>query len=300
MNRSDFAHHYRRKAHESLEAGDPGGALRHLERALRFSRTLRERHEILYDLAETAVQLEDLDSAEHYLNQIQNPSHPRYALLRGLLELQRFQVAEALRYLQQAVALDPQMTEAQIHLASALTLAGRPQEALALLHPLHRKDPQNPRILRELALAHAREGNLMQAYHLAQQATQWAPDDPHLHDFLAMLREVLVEGTEMAYEVLNPPAEYLRVFYLIERYFETHPEAPEEALDEAIDLWAQYSSYASPKVRQPAHWAAVIVALALETLGTPVPLASIVRTLGGHPSSALYRRLRDLRTWLHG
>ncbi len=298
MSHSDFAHHYRKKAYRSLEAGDPGRAIRYLEHALRFSRSPGERQEILYDLAETAVHMEDLEAAEAYLNQIPDPHPPRYALLKGLVELQRFRVEEALVYLRRAVDQAPDLPEARIHLASALTLAGRGQEALNLLEPLHRQDPENPRILRELALAYARTGNPMQAYHLAQRAARRMPDDPHLHDFLAMLREVLVEGSEAVHEVLNPPATYLRVFYLIERYFELHPEAPEEALDEAIDLWAQYSSYAAPRVRRPAHWAAAVVALALEVSGHPRPLARIARALGSTPSAALYERRRKLRHWL--
>ncbi len=294
---SDFARHYREKARQSLAAGEPTRALRYLEHALRFSRTPSERQDILLDLAETAVQLEDLETAEAYLSQSTNSGHPRHALLWGLLELQRFQVQRALEHLQRAVALDPQQPEARLHLASALTLTGQARKALKLLKPLAREHPEDPRILRELALAYAREGNLMRAYHLAQKVALHQPQDPHIQDFLTMLREVMVEGADLASDLLNPPPEYLRVFYLVERYFELH-EASEEALEEAIDLWAQFSSFMAPRVRRPEAWAAAVVYLALQSHGTAPPLAEVLRRLGGQPGSTVYRCLKRLRNWL--
>ena len=293
---SDFAHHYREKARRSLAAGDPVRALRYLERALRFSRTPGEHEEILLDLAETAVQMEDLEAAEAYLNRSPNRQHPRHALLLGMVELQRFQVNEALTHLKQAVTLAPRHPEARLHLAAALTLTGRPQKALDLLKTLAREHPDDLRILREMALAHAREGNLMQAYHLARQVARRRPEDPHIQDFLAMLREVLVEGPDLAPDLLNPPPEYLRVFYLVERYFEQY-EAPAEALEEAIDLWAQYSSYEAPRVRRPELWAAAVIVLALERIGPALPAARVARRLGLVPGGTLYRRIREIRLW---
>ncbi|PTX55741.1 putative Zn-dependent protease [Litoreibacter ponti] len=89
------------------------------------------------------------------------PNDPFYHELRGQILLESRNYAAAVQSYRRALALAPRQALIEAELGRALLLEGSAanvKQALTILNRARARDPNNPRMLRDLALAHAKSG----------------------------------------------------------------------------------------------------------------------------------------------
>jgi len=105
------------------------------------------------------------------------PTAGRALNARGLIALRRGQPREALRWFEQALAVEPDPTLVAPTMAATLTQLGRTAEAVRLLEPLEPAHPDFPDLQRELGVALAEVGRTDEALAHLLRAQQLAPRD---------------------------------------------------------------------------------------------------------------------------
>ncbi len=103
---------------------------------------------------------------------------------QGTSLLHRGKAKEAIVFLERAVALRPDHTDATINLSGAYILHGKFKRALALLLPLSEREPDNAMVWTNLGAAHlgnpvlARDDEQMQAIAAFRRALEIRPASP--------------------------------------------------------------------------------------------------------------------------
>ena len=105
------------------------------------------------------------------------PTAGRALNARGLIALRRGQPREALRWFEQALAVEPDPTLVAPTMAATLTQLGRTAEAVRLLEPLEPAHADFPDLQRELGVALAEVGRTDEALAHLLRAQQLAPRD---------------------------------------------------------------------------------------------------------------------------
>lgn len=78
------------------------------------------------------------------------PDHPRAVAYQGVVRLAMGQTATGLKMLEQAIAADPSLLDARIHLALAYLQMGRPQESIRILEEAKNVHPTQSAMIDEL------------------------------------------------------------------------------------------------------------------------------------------------------
>jgi tetratricopeptide (TPR) repeat protein len=140
-----------------LTKGDVQEATRHLERALELNPGEAGIHLDLLMAYRTTGDLKRAWAQLRPLRVLLSPSDTRLLYVEGLLASDLGRSAFAIDRFHQALAIQPQMLEARNGLGVALVQAERWQEAIEVLSPLAREQPQsfNVAYLLALALHHA-------------------------------------------------------------------------------------------------------------------------------------------------
>lgn len=105
---------------------------------------------------------------------------------RGLKRLRKGDAKGALRFLAQALSLEPSNFECRINMGVALYLLRRYDEALEHFRFASALDPQNATALLNLAATHDALGQLDEALKVLQKVTHLFPDMPDVHYNLAV------------------------------------------------------------------------------------------------------------------
>ena len=163
------------------------------------------RNEVLYALAQLCVRTGKNEQAKKALAQLisQKPDFAAAYVLRGKLELESENFAEAEPFLQQAVNLNPHDPEAQYTLGQVLTRipdrltegaehlkrSEMIQKDFARAGDLIRKDlpasPNNVELIIELAQIYFRVGQDKEAIMWLFNGLKWMPQQPEIHRILA-------------------------------------------------------------------------------------------------------------------
>ncbi len=104
----------------------------------------------------------------------------------GALELDSGSLAQAERYLSQALQFEPRLLAARRLLAQTYLRSGQPAKALATLQPLVEQANVSAAVLATAADAHLQNGQLPEAEALFTRAAKLAPDDTRIKTALAL------------------------------------------------------------------------------------------------------------------
>ncbi len=147
----------------------------------------------------------------------QRPWLTAYYLTLAEIHWRDREVNAALAAVQELIALDPANSAAQARLARLLLDAGRPpDEALPHLQQAMRLEPEEPRHVRDYALALAAAGRFPEAEELAGELVQQRPKDPAYHALLARVyekagkRQLAIEQLSKAVSLSRQPGHYER------------------------------------------------------------------------------------------
>ncbi len=105
----------------------------------------------------------------------------------GFAALQNGNVAEAIPYLERAVAAAPEEFQTLLHLGAAYGQTGRHADAVRTVMQAVTLQPSNAAARYSLAVAYANAGHQEYAMTAAQQALQLQPDDPRAQELVARL-----------------------------------------------------------------------------------------------------------------
>jgi|CXWL01.1.fsa_nt_gi tetratricopeptide (TPR) repeat protein/ferredoxin len=109
----------------------------------------------------------------------------------GLAELQENQMESGVRYLRQALELNPELTQVRYNLGVALLSVSKVPEAIEHLHRVVTEKPEMAEAHYNLAVGVFMSGRPAEAIPHAREALRLAPDDRQTQQFLAMLeREI--------------------------------------------------------------------------------------------------------------
>ncbi|MCC6366710.1 MAG: tetratricopeptide repeat protein [Bryobacterales bacterium] len=237
--------------------GHPGQALAHLNAAIRakpdFAPALLGRAWLLYRMGRTSEALPDLLVADKAV-----PGNTRILEQLGLVYLSLDRPADAEKVLRRAIALDPESSEALLHLGRALMALGKEQEgeaALARFEKIRAPSARGPRReagMIELATLPAAERTRRELDRLRRDSSTHPGDTDLQFHFAALLlmdgktaeailqfRELLGKGGDarlwhragaalLAYHQYDLAAEFLE---------RAAKEAPQSRLDLAIALF---------------------------------------------------------------
>ena len=104
----------------------------------------------------------------------------------GALELDSGSLAQAEKYLSQALQFEPRLVAARRLLAQTFLRSGQPAKALATLQPLVEQANVSAAVLATAADAHLQNGQLPEAEALFTRAAKLAPDDTRIKTALAL------------------------------------------------------------------------------------------------------------------
>lgn len=127
---------------------------------------------------------------------------PEVLCARGIQQYNSGNLEKALPLLQQAHALQPELTAAGHHLGLTLIRLGRSEQGRRVLKATVRQDPANPRLLMDLGLAYLAEGNLPWAVRSLQAARDLSPDSATIRYHLGVALNRMRQA-ESAIDELN-------------------------------------------------------------------------------------------------
>lgn len=155
---------------------------KHEQAEKEFTKVLKQnplRDDVLLELAAvlnaTKKTAEALKLGEQYL--ARHPGSVDGLEVMGIASAVANQLADAERYLQQAVAADPTRSKTKLELAAVYVSAGKEPLAKSLLEELVRTDPKNPRPLYMLAAMETRAGNRDKALEIYRLITANNPGE---------------------------------------------------------------------------------------------------------------------------
>lgn len=114
-------------------------------------------------------------------------NNPEILLEKALKCMGQDQLTQAIDYLRELIALDPDFPHAKHHLGLAMAKQGHYESALTLLIDAQNLDPQNPSLENHLATIYKHVKNNQQALEHYQKALQLQPDYAEAHNNLAAL-----------------------------------------------------------------------------------------------------------------
>src|SRR5262245_7191685 len=143
--------------------------------------------------------LDDMQTALNRLLALQ-PDHVDALLDRAWVFERRFDLDNALKDCQNAVAIQPRDEEAQLRLAQLLLLMEKPVEAHDVLTPLHAQLPDDPRVSLALLQAYRKLGKTDAAEHLGSDLAAQYPKE--LSILLERGRFLMEQGDAAAAETV--------------------------------------------------------------------------------------------------
>jgi len=146
------------------------------------------------------------------------------------------QFEKAIAHAERGMALDPNLTGVLLNSGAALTLSGRPEEAIPLLHKALRLNPFAPSIyFVNLSAAYRMAGRFDDAVEQAKRAVERNPKDQLA--YLALAAGCMLAGREG--EARAAAAEVLKMnpVFSVEQFGRALPFRDKSFVDRSIDAW---------------------------------------------------------------
>jgi len=146
------------------------------------------------------------------------------------------QFEKAIAHAERGMALDPNLTGVLLNSGAALTLSGRPEEAIPLLHKALRLNPYAPSIyFVNLSAAYRMAGRFDDAVEQAKRAVERNPKDQLA--YLALAAGCMLAGREG--EARAAAAEVLKMnpVFSVEQFGRALPFRDKSFVDRSIDAW---------------------------------------------------------------
>jgi adenylate cyclase len=146
------------------------------------------------------------------------------------------QFDKAIAHAERGMALDPNLTGVLLNSGAALTLSGRPEEAIPLLHKALRLNPFAPSIyFVNLSAAYRMAGRFDDAVEQAKRAVERNPKDQLA--YLALAAGCMLAGREG--EARAAAAEVLKMnpVFSVEQFGRALPFRDKSFVDRSIDAW---------------------------------------------------------------
>ena len=160
---------------------------------------------------------------------------------RGRFEYEDENYEDAIKYLEEAIQLDPKQIDYRFYLGLSYEKLDQLKKSVAVYEEILRMDPEDARTLLQLSSVKSRQGKVKEGLRLLDRAASLAPDDPNIRFNLGImqlkagLRDEAAKSfdwvIETSAELRQPALYHLGLAYFEEQRYEKSRKAMSQAIE---------------------------------------------------------------------